>query len=66
MPCLHGVVDKVLIIKGFFEILINTDEVCIKDFGYVVQLPTDTTELLCPLCRVGFGGILHIGKGALE
>ena len=38
----YPIADQVLVIEGFFKILINVAEVGVKEFYEVVQLATDT------------------------
>ena len=44
MTNLNGFVDEVLVVEGFFKILINRAEVSLPDFCVVIQLIANVAE----------------------
>ena len=41
MAGFHNIIDKVLVVKGFLEMLIYAGKGRMQDFGNVIQLSTD-------------------------
>ena len=61
----HDIVEEVLIVEGFFDILINGTGDGVEYFGNVIHLPTYATAQLCLISGKGVYCILYIGSSGL-
>ena len=62
----HVIVDKLLVVEGFFKILINATKVSDQPCPDVTKLTANTAGYLCLLCSRCVGCIQHIGSSLLE
>ena len=58
MAGFNSIVDKDMVVEGFFDILINISKVGIPHFCNVIQLAADTSGQLCMLSGKDVGCIL--------